>query len=93
MLFYKLFTGNCAILYKGEDIYTVDDDRLEGFATVAKSENEAIQQVKNAFSADELGDEEAFLVVIVLHVGELTEGPVLLFEPFDWPEDHELTSM
>lgn len=88
-MLFKIFSGNCAILYRNEDIYRIDHERIEGFVTVAMSPRDAIAQVREQFNADALENEEARLEVIITTEEELTENPVYLVEFLGWPDDGE----
>lgn len=79
----RLYIGNCAILSAGEDIQTIPQERVEGFSTTAESPEEAIQNVRDAFNADELECEHAVLEVVIIASMEENK-PVFLSPPYDW---------
>lgn len=96
-----IYSGNCAILYKGEDIYTIDYNRIEGFTTTAFDEEDAKRKIRNQYNADNLADDEAWLEIVIINEEDPTsDDAVTLHEFLGWPvtgendgDDEELESV
>lgn len=94
---YFMFIGEVAIVPKEYEHLPINDIPvdilIEGFMTVAMSEEDAIDKVRNAFNADELEDEMVLKVVITFRINAMSRDAVLIHTPENWELERKYTDL